>query len=111
MATSWFWIGPSLDQVRSVGARCCCSKRSTATCPRSAQIPPDAAETWRERQSYAAATGTLAHHGIVVRADGADVYVATRRAWQPLVCRIVPTLGYEIGEIDRRDVEVSGTPG
>ena len=64
--------------------------------------PADAEETWRDRQSYAAAIDTLAHAGIATRTDGIDFYVAERRKWEPLIRSVAPTLGYTMDEIDRR---------
>ena len=60
------------------------------------------AETWRLRQSYGAAVLTLAGAEIATRPDGVDGYVAARIAWEPLVGRVAPTLGYAMPEIDRR---------
>ena len=66
----------------------------------------DAAETWRDRQSYVAAIGTLARAGIAVQPDGIERYAAARREWEPLARRVAPTLGYAMDEIDRRQPEV-----
>lgn len=62
----------------------------------------DAAAAWRLRQSYLAATGTLARAGIAVESNGVEAYVAARSDWEPLVRRVAPTLGYAMPEIDRR---------
>lgn len=62
----------------------------------------DAEETWRYRQSYAAAIRTLTSAGIVAQTDGIERYLVARRAWEPLVFRVAPTLGYDTNEIDRR---------
>jgi hypothetical protein len=62
----------------------------------------DAAEAWRVRQSYLAATRALADASITVRTDGVDAYVAMRQEWETLVRRVAPTLGYHMSEIDRR---------
>lgn len=54
------------------------------------------------RQSYHAATRTLASAGIKVRAEGIDSYVAAWGEWEPLVRRVAPELGYAMPDIDRR---------
>jgi hypothetical protein len=64
----------------------------------------DVADAWRLRQSYLAATQTLASAGIAVGTDGVDAYVAARQQWEPLVTRVAPTLGYAMPEIDRRSI-------
>jgi hypothetical protein len=64
----------------------------------------DAADAWRLRQSYLAATQTLASAGIAVGMEGVDAYVAARQHWEPLVSRVAPTLGYAMPEIDRRSI-------
>ena len=58
--------------------------------------------TWRDQQSYVAATGRLARAGIAVQPDGIGDYVAERHRWEPPVQRVAPTLGYGMEEIDRR---------
>lgn len=60
------------------------------------------AETCRSEQSYAAAAETLGRAGVMVAPDGMDRYVAERRNWEPLICRVAPILGYELGEIFRQ---------
>ena len=62
----------------------------------------DAAETWRDRQSYSTAIDTLAHAGIATRLNGIDGYLVERRIWEPLIQRVAPTLGYVMAEIDMR---------
>lgn len=62
----------------------------------------DQAASWHRRQSYHAATHALSSAGIAVRADGVDAYVARREAWEPLVRRVAPAVGYAMVEIDRR---------
>ena len=69
----------------------------------------DAEGTWRDRQSYVAATGTLTRAGIAVQPDGTERYAAACREWEPLVHRIAPTLGYAMEEIDRRQPEATRT--
>jgi hypothetical protein len=69
----------------------------------------DAAETWRNEQSYVVATETLARAGIVAQPEGIERYVAARREWEPLVRRVAPTLGYAMAEIDRRQPQVRRT--
>lgn len=56
----------------------------------------------RDRETYAAAAAILAEAGISLRPDGFERYVAERRAWEPLVRRIAPMLGYATEDIDRR---------
>jgi hypothetical protein len=57
------------------------------------------AGTCCSEQSYAAAAEMLGHAGVAMTLDGMDRYVAERRKWEPLVRRVSPVLGYEIGEI------------
>jgi hypothetical protein len=66
----------------------------------------DAAEAWRLRQSYLAATRTLTGAGIAVRTDGVEAYVAERTDWEPLVRRVAPTLGYGMSEVDQRSASM-----
>ncbi|MGA0596245.1 potassium channel family protein [Enterovirga sp. CN4-39] len=54
--------------------------------------------------SYTAATETLERDGIRTRAGGGEAYVAARAAWEPLVRRVAPALGYTIDDIARRTV-------
>lgn len=60
------------------------------------------AETWRLRQSYVAATRTLAEAEIKTSPNGVEAYVAARSDWEPLVRRVAPALGYAMPDIDRR---------
>ncbi|MGH1587314.1 hypothetical protein ACRBEV_01880 [Methylobacterium phyllosphaerae] len=62
----------------------------------------DTRDALRLRQSYAAATHTLAHAGIGTQGDAFNAYVAERKKWEPLIARIAPALGYASEEIDRR---------
>jgi hypothetical protein len=62
----------------------------------------EAAETWLDRQSYVAATGTLARSAIATRPDGIEGYAVARQQWEPVVRRVTPALGYAMEEIDRR---------
>lgn len=62
----------------------------------------DEAETWRDKQSYVAATSKLTRAGIAIERDGVEHYVAVRRDWEPLARRVAPALGYAMEEIDRR---------
>ena len=62
----------------------------------------DEAETWRDKQSYVAATSRLTRAGIAIERDGVEHYVAVRRDWEPLARRVAPALGYAMEEIDRR---------
>ena len=73
-----------------------------ANFPTTGDPPQDASDVLRLRQSYFAATRTLADAGIAVRTDGVDDYVAARGEWEPLVGRVAPTLGYTMPEVDRR---------
>ncbi|MCO6048222.1 hypothetical protein NGM99_00265 [Mesorhizobium sp. RP14(2022)] len=65
-----------------------------------------AVEHERDRQSYIAATHTLAGAGIAVRQDGFELYIAARQMWEPLALRVGAVLGYPIHDIDRRRHEV-----
>jgi hypothetical protein len=65
----------------------------------------DEAVNWRLRQSYLAATQTLAGAGIAVQADGVDAYVEARGRWEFLSRRVGLALGYTMSEIDRRTGE------
>jgi hypothetical protein len=76
--------------------------RNFPTASRSQPVQAVAKETWRDRQSYARAVDTLGQAGIATRSDGIECYVAERQAWEPLIERVAPTLGYTIDEIDRR---------
>jgi hypothetical protein len=60
------------------------------------------AETWLERQSYAAAVSTLSRAGIAAHPDGVEGYVTIRAGWEPIVRRVAPTLGDAAKEFDRR---------
>jgi hypothetical protein len=62
----------------------------------------DVSEEWRIRQSYMAATITLASAGVVLRVNGIDGYLARRRTWEPFIRRVAPTLGYDMLDIDLR---------
>ena len=74
--------------------------------------PADAVRDSRARQSYAAAIARLGSDCIPARPDGADLYVAKRREWDPLVRRVAPILGYRMEEIDRRrPQDRSANPG
>jgi hypothetical protein len=73
--------------------------------PTSKIQPPDPADAWRDRQSYATAIDTLARAGLPTRFDGIDAYVDERRRWEPLIRRVAPTLGYTMDEIDRRRLQ------
>lgn len=70
--------------------------------PTTGNLSDGTGETWRERQSYVAATQTLAHAGIAHQSDGIEGYVAARGEWERLIRRVAPTLGYTMQEIDRR---------
>jgi hypothetical protein len=64
-------------------------------------------KTGHERQSYFAAIATLSRAGITAPTHSVDRYVAVRREWEPLICRVALTLGYTMDEIDRRHFEIS----
>lgn len=70
--------------------------------PSATKLQYDSRDALSLRQSYAAATQTLAHAGIETRCDGFDFYVAERGKWEPLIKRIAPVLGYASGEVDCR---------
>jgi hypothetical protein len=70
--------------------------------PTSRNPTDEAAETWRLRQSYVAATRILAGAGITVQKDGAEAYIAARQQWGLMPQRIGLALGYITTEIDRR---------
>ena len=70
--------------------------------PAAAGRPRPAVEAWRDRQSYDAATATLARAGIALEPEGVGRYVAMRHEWEPLAGRMVPALGHTADEIDRR---------
>jgi hypothetical protein len=74
--------------------------------PSGGDQPGETADTWQDRQSYVAATETLARAGVAAQLGGVERYVADRRQWEPLVRRVAPTLGYTFDEIDRRRPEV-----
>jgi hypothetical protein len=78
-----------------------------ANFPTAEDRPDEGADSWRRRQSYVAATVTLADAGIAIRTDGVDGYVARRGEWEPLVRRVAPTLGYAMSQIDRREPSVA----
>jgi len=59
-------------------------------------------DSWPMRQSFVAATATLAAAGIAVRPEGIDDYVERRRCWDARAARVAPTLGYTMAEIDGR---------
>jgi hypothetical protein len=70
--------------------------------PTVADRAEDPAETLRIRQSYAAATETLASAGIAVQPDRVEGYLTARREWEPLARRVAPTLGYARSDVERR---------
>jgi hypothetical protein len=70
--------------------------------PATSRKPGGTGEDWVQRQSYGAAASTLLRYGIAVEPDGVERYAATRAAWEPLVLRVTPSLGYSLDEIDRR---------
>lgn len=60
----------------------------------------------RSTQSFGDAGRTLERAGILVQPGGSDRYLAIRGAWEPLVRRVAPSLGYGMNDIDRRCAEV-----
>ena len=65
----------------------------------------DSSEGWRDRQSYVAASQTLARAGITAQPDGIERYAAERTRWEPLIRRVAPILGYAMDEIDQRQLK------
>ncbi|USI73482.1 ion channel [Sphingomonas morindae] len=110
-------IDTALDRHRYASLRASAALRSVAqgakllletldaNFPTIRAAPEDAADNWRLRQSFVAATRTLGSAGILVDADAVDAYCAERRRWEPRIRRVAPTLGYDMGEVDRRSAE------
>lgn len=73
-----------------------------ANFPTAADRKCDVSEERRIRQSYVAATKTLASAGIALQANGIDAYLAQRQTWEPFIRRVAPTLSYDMLDIDRR---------
>ncbi|GBD50162.1 two pore domain potassium channel family protein [Methylopila sp. Yamaguchi] len=67
-----------------------------------------AAGTRRSTESYLTAVDTLRRSGVASQLDGREFYVAARRDWEPLAGRLAPTLGHDVGEIDRRRPDLRG---
>ena len=70
--------------------------------PSATKRQDDGTQAGRLRQSYTAASDTLAQAGIGTRCDGLDAYGAERGTWEPLIERVASALGYAGEEIDCR---------